>query len=229
MRRRAIVAAMAMVLVGAIAPGPAKAAEPLQPGARVSSDGGGCTLNFVYDGTGAQAGKVYLGTAAHCVTAVGDRVRDQAGVEFGRVAFLGDANVMQDDYAFIEVYSSQVDRVSPALKGHPQYPVGVTSHTETTSGDPVQLSGHGVPFYVSQPTREERVAVLSFDEADYHAVAGPILWGDSGGPLVHIPTGKALGIVSRLCTTACTEHGPSVEGLLARAAAAGFTVSLRSV
>jgi hypothetical protein len=60
-------------------------------------------------------------------------------------------------------------------------------------------------------------------------VDGPIHWGDSGGPLVHRRTGKALGIVSRLCIGACTEEGPTVQGILAKAASRGFTVTLKTV
>jgi hypothetical protein len=60
-------------------------------------------------------------------------------------------------------------------------------------------------------------------------VAGPIHWGDSGGPLVHIETGKALGIVSELCVGTCSEQGPTVQGLIAKAASRGYSVTLRTV
>ena len=41
---------------------------------------------------------------------------------------------------------------------------------------------------------------------------------------------KALGIVSRLCGAgACSEEGPTVQGILAKAAAAGFPITLRTV
>jgi hypothetical protein len=46
---------------------------------------------------------------------------------------------------------------------------------------------------------------------------------------VHIGTGKALGIVSRLCAGACSEEGPTVQGILAKAASRGFSVTLRTV
>lgn len=60
-------------------------------------------------------------------------------------------------------------------------------------------------------------------------MVGRLIVGDSGGPLVHIPPGKAYGIVSRLCVGICEEEGPTVEGLLAKAAARRFTVTLRTV
>jgi hypothetical protein len=68
------------------------------------------------------------------------------------------------------------------------------------------------------------------DDPGSYGLVGPIIYGDSGGPLVHIPTGKALGLVSRLCLgRPCYDEGPSIEGILARAAARGFTLAIRTV
>jgi hypothetical protein len=113
------------------------------------------TLNLACAGSG----KTYLGTAAHCVSSSGQPLRDIDGTAFGKVAF-------------IEVDPEDLGRVSPAVKGHPQYPKGST---------------------------------------------------------VPVRTGKALGIVSRLCAGACSEEGPTVQCILAKAAAAGFSVTLRTV
>ena len=223
------VVAVAALAFGGLFLSPASAADPLQPGAYVGTTLGGCTLNFVYDGTGPNDGKVFLGTAAHCVEKVGDPVEDRAGATFGKVAFIGDAESNPHDYAFIEVAAAHVSRVSPAVKGHPQYPVGFTTSSETETGDMIQLSGYGVPFNFTRPTQEERVATLVYDQHENFGVAGLLSWGDSGGPLVHIPSGKALGIESRVCTGPCTDTGPTVEGILAKAAAAGFPVTLRTV
>ena len=62
-------------------------------------------------------------------------------------------------------------------------------------------------------------------------MAGPLWWGDSGGPIVHRPTGRALGIVSRICTraNACTEEGPTVQGIIDKAASRGFDLTLETV
>ena len=229
LRLRLFAAVVAVAATALVVPDAARASEPLQPGAYVETTVGSCTLNFVYDGAGNNAGKVYIGTAAHCVENVGDPVWDLAGTHFGTVAFIGNAELNPHDYAFIEVAASHVGRVSPAVKGHPTYPVGYTTHTETQAGDLIQLSGYGVPFGVSRPTQEERLATLVYDEQSHFGVAGVLSWGDSGGPLVHIPTGKALGIESRVCTGPCTDTGPTLEGILAKAAAAGFPVTLRTV
>jgi Trypsin-like peptidase domain len=199
-------------------------AVTLQPGAYHETDAGSCTLNFVYQGSA-----TYLGTAAHCVERVGQRVRDIDGIEFGSVAFMGNADVTEEDYAFIQVDSEDLSRVSPAVKGHPTFPRGFTTPAETLTGDAIQLSGYGLGYGTTQPTQEQRQAVMGFDDTEYYTVTGPIHWGDSGGPLVHRRTGKALGIVSRLCAGTCSEMGPTVQGILAKAAARGFSVSLRTV
>ena len=205
------------------------ATDPIQPGDEIATSVGGCTLNFIYDGTGALAGKVYGGTAAHCVSVVGQDVQLGSGETFGDVALIGDEDSTVADYAFIEVRPAFVERVSAAMKGHPAYPTGVATASETSVGDTVQLSGYGVGFGLTKPTQEQRIGVISYDDAEEHQVVAPLIFGDSGGPLVHVESGKAYGIVSRLCVGVCEEEGPTVEGLLAKAAARGFTVTLRTV
>lgn len=227
-----LIAALVALLVGTglgPAPSAVAAGEPIQPGIEISTSVGGCTLNFIYDGTDGLAGKVYGGTAAHCVSKVGEAVELGTGEVFGHVALIGDEDSTTGDYAFIEVLSSHHNRVNPAMKGHPSYPTGVTTAPETAVGDLVQLSGYGVGFGLTGPTQEERVGTITYDDAEEHQVIAPLIFGDSGGPLVHIPSGKAYGIVSRLCIGLCEEEGPTVEGLLAKAAARGFTVELRTV
>jgi Trypsin-like peptidase domain len=225
MKPRSLALSALVTLAFAAAPAAAQAAVTLQPGAYHETDAGSCTLNFVYtNGT-----TTYLGTAAHCVEGVGQRTRDIEGVEFGSVAFVGDADTTEWDFAFIQVDPEDVGRVSPAVKGHPAYPKGSTVPADTTTGDTIQLSGYGLGYGTTQPTQERRQAVMGFDNAEYYTVSGPIHWGDSGGPLVHVKTGKALGIVSRLCAGTCSEMGPTVQGILAKAASRGFSVSLRTV
>jgi hypothetical protein len=227
-------------LVGSFAPGralgatkAAVVADPIQPGdyVGVTADGqpSGCTLSFVYDGLGDAAGKVFMSLAAHCVDKAGDPVTLEDGTVFGKVALVGDENAVIDDYALIEVGRAFAARVSPAVKGYPSYPKGVTTAKETTTGDKVQISGYGIGLEYTAATREKRQAVLTFDSADQVSVAGPLIQGDSGGPLVHVPTGKALGLVSRICAGGCTEMGPSIQRVLAAAAAHGLPVVLRTV
>ena len=228
---RATTLATAMLTAGlALWAAPVGAAgELIQPGAFSKTAVGGCTLNFVYDGTGVNAGKTYLGTAAHCVKEIGDDVKLASGEVFGDVAFIGDEDSSAPDFAFIEVRREFRSRVSPAVKGYPAYPTGVTSPQDTATGDTVQISGHGLGFGFTAATQEKRFAVLGYDDDQIHKVTGPIDFGDSGGPLVHVKSGRALGIVSRLCVGICSEEGPTVAGLLDKANAAGFGVRLRTV
>ena len=209
---------------------PASAANGLlQPGDYMVAGNAACTQNFVYDGTGTRAGKVYIGTAAHCVANVGQDVSDINGTVWGDVAVIGNAGAAAPDWALIEVRTAHVPRVSAAVKGHPTYPRGVTSPTQTALGDLVQISGYGLGYSTTNVTQERRQAVVMSDTATTHNVSGPIHFGDSGGPLVHVKTGTAYGIVSRACIGACTETGPMVGNVIALATAAGFPVTLRTV
>jgi hypothetical protein len=222
---RTLKAAVAAFFVALAVPGAASAATTLQPGAYMETDVGSCTMNFVYDG----GGKTYLGTAAHCVDHIGQPVRDIDGVQFGTAAFIGNADTTATDYAFIAVDPEDLGRVSAAVKGWPAYPKGSTVPADTLAGDSIQLSGYGLGYGTTPTTQEQRTAVMGSDDASTYDVTGPIHWGDSGGPLVHKRTGKALGIVSRLCAGTCSEEGPTVQGILSKAAAAGFPVTLRTV
>lgn len=208
----------------------AQAQSKIQPGAMLQTEVGQCTLNFIYDGIGAaNAGKVYVGTAAHCGDKVGQAALDESDQPFGTFAFIANENDAAFDYAFIEVAPEHHSRVDPALKGHPAIPVGVTTPEETKAGDLIQMSGYGIGFGLTQPTQERRQTVLQSDDADIFTLSGPSVNGDSGGPFVHIPTGKALGLVSMYgFTHAATDVGPTIQGVLAKAAKAGFPVSLRA-
>ena len=225
-KRRSILLPALVALSVAAAPAAAQAAVTLQPGAYHETDSGSCTLNFAYS----HGADTLLGTAAHCVTGgVGQRVRDIEGVEFGSVSFVGNQDQLGWDFAFIKVDPEDVGRVSAAVKGHPAYPKGSTVPAETLAGDTIQISGYGLGYGTTKPTQENRQATLTFDDASMAGVAGPIHWGDSGGPLVHVKTGKALGIVSELCVGTCSEQGPTVQGILAKAASRGYAVTLRTV
>lgn len=226
-----LVAALATAATTTVLSAPsASAAVVIQPGIEISTPVGGCTANFVYDGAGNQAGKVFIGTAAHCVEKIGDDIAAGDGTVFGDVAFIGNEDTSKDDYAFIEIRPAYVTSVKAGMKGHEQFPKAVTSAKDTVAGDAVQFSGYGVGFGITPPTQEKRQGVVSSDNADIYQVTGPVLWGDSGGPLVHIGTSGAYGVVSRLCVgAACWVEGPTVEGSLAKASAKGFTVKLRTV
>lgn len=221
-------AAIVACLFSFVSPAADAATGPLiQPGEFSVSGDAGCTLNFVYSGSG---GATYIGTAAHCVPGgVGARVKLSDGTVVGDVAVIGNENATETDWALIRVRSESLGRVSPAVKGHPTIPRGVTNKDETAFGDQVKQSGYGLGFEFTAPTREQRVSLLTFDDNQLYTVLGASIFGDSGGPMVHARTGKALGIVSRLCIGTCEMEGPTVQGILDQARAKGFTLTLRTV
>ncbi|MBA3328974.1 MAG: hypothetical protein H0T43_11805 [Solirubrobacterales bacterium] len=220
--RRLLTSAAVLALLAL--PSSASAAGTLQPGAFMETDVGQCTLSFAFTGSGG----TYFSTAAHCTEAANQVVRDMDGDRFGTVALRGDPDVNAEDYAFILVDTEDLARVSPQVKGSPQYPTGVTTPGLTSFGDTIQLSGFGLPFRPLALTRERRNALMGNDTETTYDIIGPALQGDSGGPVVHIRTGRALGIVSRLCIGVCTAEGPTVQGALAKARARGLTLSIRT-
>lgn len=237
-RAVAVVAASAFAALG-VAPGTVNAQEAvtIQPGVSIASGGGYCTLNWIYDGEGAQAGSVYGGTAAHCVESVGERISLATGSlgdsiqELGTVAYVDD-NL---DYAFIEIDPALHDAVDPALKGHPAIPTGVSTTETANVGDTMQFSGNGVGFHLLPQTQEGRIGILHSNDGTQHYVIGAVSPGDSGGPVADITDGnKAFGIVNTVGVGInglpyAGEGGISLEGMFADAAEAGFTVALRTV
>ncbi len=211
----------------------AASSHAVRPGDQMETSVGFCTVNFVFDGVGAQAGEVYFGTAAHCVSQVGQSVTVAGNSGFATVAYIHSGPELADDFAFMRVDSAQVHRVQADVKGHDGSPTGVATPGDTSLGDVVQMSGYGTVFNIHQITRENRVGVLWSHSTDHYIIDAPIIFGDSGGPLLHEPTGKALGIVSAIVAGCCSgpgawNEGPTVQGMQDSAAANGFTVQLRT-
>src|SRR5688500_13956198 len=107
----------------------------IEPGDDLWVGNAGCTLAFVFDGTGGNDGKVYFLTAAHCVERVGQRAETSDAGEFGTVRLIGDADVTAEDYAFIEVDDAKESQVSAGVAGSPDWPTGSTVSSETDRGD----------------------------------------------------------------------------------------------
>jgi hypothetical protein len=207
------------------------AAAIIQPGAPIQIGTSLCTLNWIYDGGGA----TYAGTAGHCAEHVGDRVfLDEAGGApggFGYVAFIS-PNL---DYSLIRIDTAELGHVSPAMRGHPNIPTGVSTTFTAAVGDTMQFSGYGVVVGVLQPTREGRVGILGANDGQQHYIYGLITPGDSGGPVADVSDGnKAFGIVDTVGVAInpgvqAGEGGVSVEGLMLDAASFGFPIKLRTV
>ena len=196
--------------------------RPIQPGARMTVPAG-CTLNFVFtDGV-----EPYIGTAGHCTNAVGERVASPDIGAFGTVVFRRDRG--PDDFALIRIDPGLDAMIDPATRSF-DGPTGVVSHSETTTGDLVGLSGYGMGFRSAGQTRA-RTGVLTSQSAERFTAALPAVFGDSGGPVVHLASGAALGIVSGIGPTVppSTLLGTTVERALWLANDAGFSVQLVTI
>ncbi len=232
-------AAVVVATIGAVAllsPVRATAAPVLQPGASITDGNGYCTLNWIYNGTGTQAGKTYGGAAAHCFTQgtrvwISDASLGTPLVQFGTVAYRSSSL----DFELIQVDSPCACAVSAAMAGHPDIPQGVSTVNTAAVGDVVQYSGHGVASDATVPTQQSRVGILGYNDGTQHYSYGLVSPGDSGGPVADVTDGnKALGIVDTvgLALTPLPqigEGGVSMDALFRDASSHGFPVSVRTV
>lgn len=214
----------------------------IQPGE--AWNGGICTLNFVYDGVGPLAGRVFVASAAHCVSGVGEAVSVDGLGQIGRVVYVGDANwggaqsPGRVDVSLIEVNAANVANVLPDVKGHPGLPHGYSTAATASPGAPLVVSGYGLGFTTTQTTRENRTGVLLAQTTRGYEAYDATIYGDSGGPIVELLSGRAVGIVRGVGiyqtvstspgTLGAFDDGPSVEGILSDLAAAGWPVALRN-
>lgn len=234
-RSHALATVIALALTTLVIVSPARAAGPVQPGVRINTEVGGCTLAWLFQRVDVQSDgtttvNVFGSTAAHCVSSVGQTVTDGGGDRIGQVAFMGNADEEGRDYAFIAIDPARYGDINPAMAGHPDIPTGLS--TAPQEGDLMQFSGHGVGFDATQPTREERVGILNWHGDREHAVTGIVLFGDSGGPVADIDEGNtAYGIVNTvgggvngqaMTVVMAGEGGANLTFVLADAAANGF-------
>ncbi|HEX9711337.1 MAG TPA: trypsin-like serine protease [Actinomycetota bacterium] len=216
--RAASIALAAALLVAAVltVPGRALAADTrIQPGARIVRPAG-CTLNFVFRDA---AARLYIGTAGHCVSGVGDRVATPEG-EFGTVVFRilrGD-----DDFSLIRIDPAFYAEVNPAMRAWGG-PTGVTTADTTGIGDALLQYGYGIVYSTTEVTRARGGILYNDNAMSYHAEV-PAIFGDSGGPVIHAATGRALGIVANIGGHLL--NGPTVQRAIELLAEAGIDVSL---
>lgn len=197
----------------------AHAAPRIGPGAFITAPEG-CTLNFVFE----SKKRTFVGTAGHCTHRVGQRVHLDGYGAFGRVVFRQEEG--QDDVALIRIGRRHEHLVDPSIPLIGIVPTGYTRSGMTAIGDHVSLEGNGM-ILGDGPTRE-RTGLLTRDDATYFTAIVPAIFGDSGGPVVHVPSGRALGVVSGIAVTIppSTLIGTTVERFLSLVREAGFKVRL---
>ncbi len=229
MRTMLIAVTLVLFVAGTGSPVAGAAGATIQPGIEIQTNTGQCTLAWIFDDE--STGKVYGTTAAHCVSGVGDTVKDPSA-NFGTVAWQS-ASL---DFVLIEVYANRTGDVDGEMKGNPGYPQGVATTADTTILDDVcQFSGYGTGYRYAAATREGRFGALTYNDGAQHYCQFPVTPGDSGGP-VAIQAGKlALGVVNTVGLSCCQntlvhvgEGGASLEAALAEASAAGYDLAIRT-
>lgn len=158
----------------------------IRPGAAMTGPSG-CTMNFVFS----SAGNLFIGTAAHCVSSVGQRVSMSGVGSMGAVYFIG------LDFALVKIDKSKEGLVNPAmcLWGGP---IGMAEGNQI-GRVPMKHYGFGLGFGILPQTRG-RIAMaqtwnnytLNFD--------GGVIFGDSGSPIM-THDGLAAGSISSIGPT----------------------------
>lgn len=224
-----LIVAVAIASLGLGAP--TRAAGTIQPGSELRIGPFTCTAGFVFT----SGGTTYVSTAAHCVDEVEQDIADGDGEVFGDVALEGDGGDIPDptlDWALIRVRPEHVGRVSGAVAGIGALN-GYTTDGEVGLADIVQVSGYGRLYSLTNLTRENRVGVVNYYDHEYFEIIGLTDFGDSGGPLVHRATGKAFGTVAQGIGVqgvigVPADFGPTVQGIVEKAALRGLHLTLRT-
>ncbi len=176
----------------------------VRPGARVWSDVGGCTFNFMFRGFGRnELGELvevdrFMGTAGHCILegdseqesvwapGQGPEARDGNQKRIGEFAYA--INSRTKDFALI--------RLDPAVTANPQMchfggPTGIHDPSFTGSPGVVQHFGQGLVFGQTVSARSG-VGYLSDPNWSFGGTAA--IFGDSGSG-VETEDGRAMGVL----------------------------------
>jgi hypothetical protein len=172
----------------------------VRPGGRVTIDGSGCTLNFVFEGrvrtstgTLVSAG-TFIGTAGHCATAPGTErswngngpiAIGSTGTRIGRVVYANDTDPR--DFALIKLDSGVEWKAEMCHFGGP-----TGTNTSTSTGTTIlHHYGQGLGTYQTVPARTAVANGLPNPDTAY--AAGAQSFGDSGAPVIS-SDGRAVGV-----------------------------------
>jgi hypothetical protein len=161
----------------------------------------GCTANFVYyDGSGATApavadGRLYLGTAGHCVEKTGEPVYGAVGTPgvgatIQRIGTVSRFIEKYDDGGVVQDFAAiQIDN---GLNVYPDSPVGGPQgiYDGCDPGQPLKYWGHGYEVAVAQGKPGGGVAAHWYETG--YGYFGTALGGDSGSGVLHLD-GRAVG------------------------------------
>ncbi len=174
----------------------------VRPGSLVETEGGACTLNFMFTDP---AGDRYMGTAGHCILATsplgqqdngevtfeagdGPVASDAAGNRIGEFVYA----IQQDpkDFALI--------RLDDGVEASPQVcqfggPTGINDERPGLL-EPTVLSNYGNPLGLGSGVTAKSFVALGMPDSDHVFATGLVLPGDSGGPVLD-EEGRAVGVV----------------------------------
>jgi hypothetical protein len=151
----------------------------------------GCTMNFVFTSNGSDR---YIGTAAHCVGAVGQSVSLSGEGVIGSVAYWGFADQKGTDFALVRVATSKLPSVDPALC----HWGGPTSLAVGFQDEPVIVEhyGHGIVAGTLTATKARRGVAYAWSDSTFTMITSGT-FGDSGSAVMSID-GKGLGVLIQI-------------------------------
>lgn len=188
----------------------------IRPGVKLRIEGtGSCTSNFVFRGTGPQQGKLYLGTAGHCVDwEVGAAVRltpelgyytgnhgqvighvayssfKEEGIETFRCYAVLSCAESGIDFALIELNDEFEGRVSPSMLGYGG-PTGLVPFEEVDVGDKALTYGNS-PLRPGTGVLDPREGYVNDKEADASDGRRDEIYAYFAGPGVPGDSGSAV-------------------------------------
>lgn len=202
--------------------------SPIRPGASMRHPVGDtadyCTLNFVFYDPKELNPPVYIGTAGHCTSKTGERIRLSSGQTVGTVVYDSDKAGSDVDFSLIRIDAAMVSKTNPKVLGWGG-PRGVASRSGLKTGDQVDMHGYGMVLGGQESTRSRWGILTGWTSKEYTADI-PAVNGDSGAPLLHHRSGRALGIISRygvFSIPPSTDAGPLMSWIFAAIDEAGFS------
>jgi len=174
----------------------------VRPGSIVQTDGGVCSLNFMFTD---DSGDRFMGTAGHCILATstfgaqdngevsfapgdGPEARDGEGNRIGDFVYA----VQQDPKDFALILLDDDVEASPQVCSFG----GPTGVNDSQPGllEPTVLSNYGNPLGLGTGITAKSFVALGMPDPDHVFATGLVLPGDSGGPVVD-EQGRAVGVV----------------------------------
>ena len=223
----------------------------LRPGSLIATVSTNCTAGFLFVDPVAEV--YYMSTAAHCADSADGTTYDGTGTEvtiegigvIGTVVYDSDGPVpisttgndplSRLDFALVQL-APDVN-----LEANPQMflqdgPTGFIGCSDMSPQDSIAIYGHGQIFEPAEIYSRDGPLYQCTNSPGYEEFVAlvPTFFGDSGGPVLHVPSGRALALVTsfgvRAVTATAGLYGPTLDHAFEELAKAGFgSVALATV